>query len=182
MKVEVVGKNGFQPSDANKEYAIKKVSKIENYFEGTKELEARVVCKVYREFHKVEITIPTKNFIMRAEVADVDLYASIDKAIDKLLSQVRKYKTKVKSKSDKEGIKENLVTGDLDVESLEKEIIATQLVRNKEVELVPMTIEEAMSQMELLDHDFFIYLDKDTKTTNVIYLREDGHYALIETK
>lgn len=182
MKVEVVGKNGFQPSKANKEFAAKKLEKIENYFDGTTELEARVVCKVYREFHKVEITIPTKNLILRAEVSDTDLYAAIDKAIDKLTSQIRKYKTRVKTKMDKEGIKEVFAEDNLDVESLEKEILASQLVRNKEVELKPMNLDEAMAQMELLGHSFFIYLDKVTGKTNVLYLREDGDYAVIETR
>ncbi len=103
MRIEVVGKNGFHPSEANKDYAIKKLAKVESHFDEGKELEARVVCKVYKDYHKVEITIPTKSFIMRAEVTDIDLYAAVDRAIDKLLAQVRKYKTRVKEKNEKEG-------------------------------------------------------------------------------
>ncbi len=181
MKVEVVGKNGFTPSEANREYAAKKLAKLENYFDESVELEARVVCKVYPKFHKVEVTIPTKNAVLRAEVAEQDLYGAIDKTIEKLISQIRKYKTRVKTKSDKEGIKE-IFSGNFDAESLEKEIIASQLVRNKQIELTPMDLDEALKQMELLGHSFFIYLDKQTNKTNVLYIRQDGDYAVIETR
>lgn len=175
MKIEVVGKNGFQPSAQNKEYAEKKLAKIENFLDDSEELTARVVCKVYKQFHKVEITIPAKNLILRAEVSEQDLYAAIDKSIDKLQSQIRKFKTKTKSKMSKVGLKASFTETVEDDES-------HHLVRDKQIDLEPMTREEAIDQMELLGHDFFIYLDKETRKTNVIYLRDDGDYAIIETK
>ena len=182
MKIEVIGKNGFTPSAANREYAEKKLRKLEDFFGSDNDLRALVVCKVYnKQVHKVEITIPAKNLMMRAECSEQDLYAAIDKAVDKLLQQVRKYKTRVKSKLDKEGIKHQIPV-ELDVENLEHEMTAERIVKNKEIELEPMTLEEAISQMELLGHDFFVYLDKQTHKTNIIYLREDGNYANIETK
>ena len=181
MKIEVIGKNGFAPSAANREYAEKKLRKLEEFFGEESTLKALVVCKVYKQMHKVEITVPAKNLIMRAECCEQDLYAAIDKSIDKLLQQVRKYKTRVKSKLDKEGIKHQ-IPAELDVDDLAHEITAERIVKNKEIELEPMTMEEAISQMELLGHDFFVYLDKQTHKTNVIYLREDGNYANIETK
>lgn len=182
MKVEVIGKNGFTPSPANKEYAVKKLQKLEDFFGPNTELKANVVCKVYKTMHKVEVTIPTKKLIMRAECSEQDLYGAIDKAVDKLLQQVRKYKTRVKSKLDKEGIRSQISVDDFDAENLEKEMNAEKIVRNKEVQLEPMTLDEAISQMELLGHDFFVYLDKETHKTNVLYLRKDGKYANIETK
>lgn len=183
MKIEVIGKNGFAPSAANREYAEKKLRKLNDFFGEDNDLRALVVCKVYnKQIHKVEITIPTKNLTMRAECSEQDLYAAIDVAVDKLLQQVRKYKTRVKSKLDKEGIKTQIPVDSLDVENLEHELSAEKVVRNKEIELVPMTLEEAISQMELLGHDFFVYLDKQTHKTNVLYLRKDGNYANIETK
>ena len=106
MKIEVLGKNGFVPSQTNKDYAQDKLSKLEHYFQDQAELEARVVCKVYPEYHKVEVTIPTKNIILRAEAQDQDVYSALDKALDKLVSQIVKYKTRTKSKENKEGIKE----------------------------------------------------------------------------
>ena len=181
MKIEVIGKNGFTPSPANKEYAVKKLHKLEDFFGEDSNLKAVVVCKVYKTMHKVEVTIPTKNLIMRAECCERDLYAAIDRSVDKLLQQVRKYKTRVKSKLDKEGIKSQ-IKDDFDAENLQQEMNADRLVRTKEVELEPLSLEEAISQMELLGHDFFIYLDKTTHKTNILYLRKDGNYANIETK
>jgi putative sigma-54 modulation protein len=181
MIIEVIGKNGFTPSVANREYAEKKLKKLNDFFGSDNELRALVVCKVYKQMHKVEITIPTKNLTMRAECSEQDLYAAIDRVVDKLLQQVRKYKTRVKSKLDKEGIKHQ-IPAELDVENLEHEMTAERIVKNKEIELEPMTLEEAISQMELLGHDFFVYLDKQTHKTNILYLREDGNYANIETK
>jgi putative sigma-54 modulation protein len=181
MIIEVIGKNGFTPSVANREYAEKKLKKLNDFFGSDNELRALVVCKVYKQMHKVEITIPTKNLTMRAECSEQDLYAAIDRVVDKLLQQVRKYKTRVKSKLDKEGIKHQ-IPAELDVENLEHEMTAERIVKNKEIELEPMTLEEAISQMELLGHDFFVYLDKQTHKTNILYLRKDGNYANIETK
>ena len=181
MIIEVIGKNGFTPSPANREYAEKKLKKLNDFFGEESNLKALVVCKVYKQMHKVEITIPAKNLIMRAECSEQDLYAAIDRSVDKLLQQVRKYKTRVKSKLDKEGIKHQ-IPAELDVENLEHEITAEQIVKTKQIELEPMTMEEAISQMELLGHDFFVYLDKQTHKTNIIYLRRDGNYANIETK
>ena len=172
MKVEIVGKNGFAPSDANKEYAIKKLSKLKEQLSDYDNVTARVVCKVYKTYHKVEVTIPAKNIILRAEVTEADLYAAIDLVIDKLMKQIRRYNDKVKDKTGKPGIK------NAQVEGAEQQKIA----REKHVDLEPMTAEEALDQMELLGHDFFVYLDKETRKTNVIYLRADGDYAILETE
>lgn len=171
MKFEIVGKNGFTPSDANKEYVEKKLSKLQDFLSDYDNVTARVVCKVYKTYHKVEITIPTKNIILRAEVMEDTLYAAIDSAIDKLVKQVRRYNDKTKDKLGKKGIRS------LDVDAPQTE----KIVRDKHVDLEPMTREEAIDQMEMLGHDFFIYLDKETRKTNVIYLRTDGDYAVIET-
>ncbi len=172
MKVEVVGKNGFTPSDANKEYAVKKLTKLEGLITDYENVSARVVCKVYKAFHKVEVTIPTKNIILRAEVEETDIYAAIDGAIDKLMKQVRRYNDRTKDKLGKKGIR----SVEMGVPPKDERI-----VRDKNVDLEPMTRDEAIDQMELLGHDFFIYLDKETRKTNVIYVRNDGDYAVIET-
>ena len=183
MKVGVVGKNGFVPSQTNKEFAADKLKKIELYFQDQEELEARVVCKVYSEYHKVEVTIPAKNIILRAEATDQDVYSALDKALDKLVAQIKKYKTRVKTKDNKEGIKEVFNNEAFDAKALEKEIIASQLVRSKKVELTPLTVDEAIEQMELTGHDFYIFQNKDMNNAIcVIYTREDGDYAVIETK
>ena len=170
MKIEVVGKNGFTPSEANKEYAEKKLAKLQNYLSDYDNISARVVCKVYKDFHKVEVTIPSKNIILRAEVSANDIYSALDLAIDKLVKQIRRYNDKIKDKMGRDGIKNSLVSEE-----------DGRVVRKKEFNLEPMSVEEAIDQMEALGHDFFIYLDKSTRKTNVIYLRADGGYAVIET-
>ena len=181
MKIEVIGKNGFHPTKAIKEYAEKRFSKVISFFGPDIITEVRVVCKVYKDHHKIEVTIPAKNTILRAEVSDPDMYAAIDKANDKLVAQIRRHKDKLKTNLEREGIKQAYST-EFDAESLEKEVLASQLVKNKKVELKPMTSEEAIAAMELSGHNFYVYLDIKTEKTSVVYLREDGDYAVIETQ
>jgi len=170
MKVEVVGKNGFNPSDPIKKYATDKLSKLDKMLYDSENVSARVVCKVYKAFHKVEVTIPSKNIILRAEVSEADVYAAIDGAIDKLMKQVRRHNDKVKDKLGKQSIR------------MQADEEPKKITREKHLDLEPMTKDEAIDQMEALGHDFFVYLDKETRKTNVIYVRADGDYAVIETE
>ena len=174
MKVEIVGKNGFAPSEANRDYIEKKLTKLDGLVADSENLTARVVCKVYKQYHKVEVTIPAKNIILRAEVEQQDVYAAVDGAIDKLVNQVKRYNDRVKDKMGRKGIRTEAMVEEVPAEP-------QRVVRGKNVDLEPMTREEAIDQMELLGHDFFIYLDKETRKTNVIYVRNDGDYAVIET-
>ncbi len=178
MKVQVRGKNGLQITNAIESYASDKLSKVERYFK--EELDAFVVCKIYKDHHKVEVTIPTKFYTMRAEVANDDLYGAIDLAIDKLESQIRKNKTKItRSLQKKEGVSE-LFSDMLDIEALERELIAP--VRKKSIVLDHMSSEEAITAMDMLGHDFFIYIDEDSNKVSVSYLRNDGKHGVIETE
>ncbi len=181
MKFEVLGKNGFTPTDAIRAYAEKRFHKVVSFFGPEVINEVRVVCKVYKDHHKIEVTIPAKGTVLRAEVSDPDMYAAIDKANDKLVSQIRRHKDKLKNNLEKEGIKQ-AYSQEFDAESLEKDILATQLVKSKKIDLKPMTSEEAIAAMELSGHDFYVYLDKETSRTNVVYRRHDGDYAIIETQ
>ena len=178
MKVQVRGKNGFEVTDAIETYAEDKLGKVERYFR--EELDAFVVCKIYKDHHKVEVTIPTKFYTMRAEVSDDDMYAAIDLAIDKLESQIRKNKTKItRSLQKKEGVSD-LFADSLDLEALERELIAP--VKVKSIKLDDMSIDEAITAMEMLGHDFFIFRDESTSKTSIAYLRNDGKYGVIETE
>lgn len=179
MKVQVRGKNGFEVTDAIERYAVDKLSKIERYFR--EELDAFVVCKVYNDHHKVEVTIPTKYYTMRAEVGNPDMYGAIDLTIDKLESQIRKHKAKItRSLQKKEGVKA-IFNDNLDIEALERELVHTP-VRTKQIELELMSDEEAITALEMLGHDFYIYKNEDTEQVNVVYLRNDGRYGIIETE
>jgi putative sigma-54 modulation protein len=180
MKVEVVGKNGFTPSDRNKEFVTDKLAKIEQYFQDQKGLSARVLAKVYPGYHKVEVTIPTKNVTLRAEAKGEDLYSAVDFAIDKLERQIRKYKTRVKDHKGKDALKDTFVEGYFD--KPEKQEAPAELVKTKKMTLVPLADEDAINQLELTDHNFFVYLDQETLKPKVIYVRDDGNYAIIETE
>jgi len=181
MKFEVVGKNGFEPTNAIKAYAEKRFNKVISFFGPDVITEVRVLCKVYKDHHKIEVTIPAKGTVLRAEVSDQDMYSAIDKANDKLIAQIRRHKDKLKNNLEKEGIKQ-AYSQEFDAESLEKDILASQLVKSKKVDLKPMTSHEAIAAMELSGHDFYVYLDQDTQRTNVVYRRDDGDYAIIETQ
>lgn len=177
MKLDVRGKNGFEITDSIRGYLEKKLKKIEKVY--TEELEAFVVCNYYKDLTKVEITIPIKFITIRAEVEDKDLYAAIDRAIDKLEAQIRKNKHKMnRSLQERSGLKEAFMSDDFSLEELEKELISP--IKKKSIKLDILSLDEAITQMDLLGHDFFIYRNED-KEVCVLYLRDDGKYGLIET-
>ena len=171
MRVEVTGKNGFSPWNNVKEYAEKKLTKLQDLLPDYETTSARVVCKNYSSYQKVEVTIPSKNIILRAEVSADDLYQALDGAIDKLVAQIKKYNSKLKDKMGKQSMKYQ----DIDIPQGE-------VVRDKHLKLEPLSREEAIDQMELLGHKFFVYLDKETRKTTVLYQRDDGNYAVIVTE
>ena len=181
MMIEVIGKNNFVPTEAIKKYAEDKLQKVIRLFGEDTISKIRVVTKVYPDHHKVEVTVFAGKQNIRAEVQEPDMYAAIDLSIDKLVAQVKKNRDKLRSHLEKTGIKDVFST-EFDALALEKELQASTLVKNKKIELVPMTKEEAIMQMELSDHDFFVYLDLKTERTNVLYKRHDGDYAVIETE
>jgi len=179
MRVQVRGKNGFVVTDAISAYAEGKLDKVERFFK--EDLEAFVVCKIYKDHHKVEVTIPTKFYTMRAEVGNDDMYAAIDLAIDKLESQIRKHKSRItRSLQKKEGVKD-LFAEDLDLEALEKELVDSP-IRRKNIVLEKMSTEEAITAIEMLGHDFYIFKNEDNDKVSVLYVRNDQKYGLIETE
>lgn len=186
MNFNIRGEN-IEVTVALRDYIEKKVSKITKYFSENLKANAHVNIKVNKQNkHKVEITIPLKELVLRAEETTEDMYASIDLVVNKLERQIRKYKTKVNRKSREKGnIKDmflELVEQDdvhAEEENNENEI---EVVRSKRLNLKPMDVEEAILQMDLSDHDFFVFLDGETEVTNIVYKRKDGKYGLIETK
>jgi putative sigma-54 modulation protein len=183
MTIEVVGKNGLTITPAIENYAKDKLSKLEKFFTLGGELNARVLCKVYNDHHKVEVTIPSKHFTLRTEVADQNVYAAIDLSVDKLERQIKKFKGKVnKILREREGIEQFFVDDRAHTLGMEKEYLAKHIVRSKSLRLRPMSVEEAIDQLEMIGHDFYIFLDETKRTVSVLYVRGDGDYALIETE
>ena len=172
MNISVYGKN-IQLTDALKEVATKKISRLDKFF--YKDIEAKVVLSVERKKQKVEVTIPFNGRILRVEEASEDMYSSIDDAVESLEKQIRKHKTKLEDrKHSNESIKfEN-------VEPLDDMEEDFKVVKTKRFSVKPMSIEEAVLQMDLLKHDFFVFLNADTEEVNVVYKRKDANYGLIE--
>ncbi|SHE27487.1 ribosomal subunit interface protein [Atopostipes suicloacalis DSM 15692] len=195
MNYNVRGEN-IEVTPAIREYVESKVGKVEKYFDEVPEANAHVNLKIYSDrTGKAEVTIPLPNIVLRAEETSPDLYGSIDLVSDKLERQMRKYKTKINRKFRRQqtglpdAISPDLLeeTKDLDDEINEEvnggvdESEAIRIVRTKRFDLKPMNAEEAVLQMEMLGHDFFVFLDADTDSTNIVYKRDDGDYGLIET-
>ncbi|WP_373075976.1 ribosome hibernation-promoting factor, HPF/YfiA family [Streptococcus infantis] len=179
IKYSIRGEN-LEVTEAIRDYVVSKLEKIEKYFQADQELDARVNLKVYREkTAKVEVTIPLGSITLRAEDVSQDMYGSIDLVTDKIERQIRKNKTKIERKN-----RNKVSTRQLFTDTLVEETDAAQpkVVRSKQIDLKPMDLEEALLQMDLLGHDFFIYIDVEDETTNVIYRREDGDIGLLEVK
>lgn len=163
-------------TDAIKDYTENKLSRLEKYFKDD-EINANVLTRVRGNSQIVEVTIPTSKYVLRSEEENEDLYAAIDLVTDKLERQIRKNKTRL-NRNNKESVKEFNFDYDVKEEDDSKE----KIVKRKNIETKPMDEEEAILEMELLGHSFFVYKDMDTNNTCVLYKRKDGDYGLIETK
>ena len=176
MKITLRGKN-IEITEAIEEKVSEKLSKLDKYFIVSENVEAKVLVRTYPYGQKIEVTIPTEYVLLRAEVVDQDLYNAIDLVIDKLDGQIRKYKTRLNRKSKDNKLAFNLAS----IEPLEEEE-EDVLVKTKTITPKPMDMEEAIMQMELIGHSFFVYRDTETDAISIVYRRNDGDYGLIETE
>ncbi len=182
MLIEVVGKNGLKITEAMKNYAEDKISKIEKYFSNGEKLKVRVVCKVYKDHHKVEVSIPSKYFDLRVEVSENTIYSALDVSVDKLERQIKKHKGKINQfVKNRGGDKDYFNVKKEEEDALEREFIAKNIVKKKSLSLTSMTIAEAISNIELIGHDFYLFVNEENNLTSILYVRDDGDYALIET-
>lgn len=173
MKVRIVGKN-IEITRALKDVIEKKMSRMDKFF--MENVSATATLSVQKNVQKIEVIIPFNGVTLRAEEKNEDMYAAIDLVIDKLLGQVRKEKTKLQKRNYEDCLKfQNIM--DLEVEDGEED---PKIVKIKRFHMKPMSDEEAILQMELLGHDFFVYTSAVTEGVNVVYKRKDGNYGLIE--
>jgi len=173
MRFEIVGKNVTitEPMRAKIE---KKLSALQKYLLLDEDVTARVVARVYPASQKIEVTIPTKVGILRTEVEHEDIYSAVDIAIDKLEDQLRRQKTRLNRRH-----RDSLAEAFL-LEAEEEEIDIP--VKTKTLIAERMDLEEAIMQMELSNHDFYIYTDDESDRISVVYRRNNGGYGLIETE
>ena len=174
MKISVRGKN-IEITEAIESKISDKLSKLDKYFIVSDNVEAKVLCRVYPYGQKLEVTIPTEYVLLRAEVVDSDLYTAMDLVVDKLEGKIRKYKTILISKSKDNKLAFNLSS----IEDVETD--DDVLVKVKSITPKPMDMEEAIMQMELIGHSFFVYRDAESDSISIVYRRNDGDYGLIET-
>ncbi len=174
-KFTIRGKN-IEITPALRDYVEKKVGKITKYFEGVDEI--TVLLTVIKGKHIVEVTVPVQNVIIRGEESTADMYTSIDLVTDKLERQVRKYKNKLKQRLHKGGLREEAIEG---IPASEAEPLGEYpVIKAKRFVLKPMGVQEAIMQMNLLNHEFFVFRDDRTEDVCVVYRRWDGNYGLIE--
>ncbi|NLB89156.1 MAG: ribosome-associated translation inhibitor RaiA [Syntrophomonadaceae bacterium] len=176
MRLDIRGKN-IEVTDALKEYTTKRLSKLEKYIDEVKE--AQVALSVEGNIHKVEVTIPLNGVILRGEESTDDMYTSIDMVEDKLEKQLEKYKTKLYRTHRGVGFKK-AVRDEIEKELKESDTEPFKIVRTKKFALKPMDEEEAIMQMNLLGHSFFVFFNAESEEVNVVYKRKDGNYGLIE--
>lgn len=172
MKIIVTGKN-IVISDKIQDAIDKKFEKLGKYFAD--DIQANVVIHPEKSKVKMETTIVTKGTIFRAEDVAQDIFDCIDVVGDKLIKQMSKYKGKLlKRNKSKESVRFEMIP---EVDDIEE----GKVVKTKKYELTPMTTDEAIMQMEMLQHNLFVFLDEETDRVNVIYKRNDNDYGLLET-
>ncbi len=176
MKITMTGKQ-IELTPALKDRISDRFSKLDRYFH--KETEATVTLSVQREKQVIEATVYSGNLMVRVEEATDDMYVSIDNAVDILERQLRKHKTRIEKKLKKDtfdaSVLEQIPFGEIVPEEEEFKI-----VRTKRFETKPMSPEEAILQMNLLGHQFYIFTNAETGESNVVYRRKSGDYGLIE--
>ncbi len=163
-------------ADSSKEKLLSKVKKLGKFFAD--DTECRIVVSMQHEQMGVEITFPYKGFIIRAEAQDSDMLVAVDECLSNIDRQIRRNKTKLAKRLRDS----NLEQYDLDLGNhvSEPEEDEYKIIKVKHIGAKPMMVEEAILQMNMLGHDFFIFNNPDTMVANVVYKRKDGNYALIE--
>jgi putative sigma-54 modulation protein len=182
MRVTVKGKN-VHVSDSLKVYVENKLQKLSKYFSNIKD--AQVTQTIQRNWYVIEVQVEGDGVFLRAEDRSPDMYACVDAIVEKLEKQVKRFKGKLMLHP-REGVGAAMAAEVAPAEPLDEITEADEeeplpgIVRTKRFAIKPMTPDEAAMQMELLNHDFFVFLNGETDQINVLYRRKDGNYGLIE--
>lgn len=175
MKFTIRGEK-IQVTDSIKNYIESKIGKLDKYFDNPESIEAHALIKVKDNNQIIEVTIPVNKFTIRAEEKNKDLYAAIDLVVDKLERQIRKNKTRIKDRYKKEEKIDFIFNFEI-----EEEENKNNIVKRKNIEIKPMDEEEAILQMELLNHDFFMFKNIDEDCISVLYRRKDGKFGILNS-
>lgn len=174
MNIMIRGKH-IEVTDALKAYVLKRVGKLEKYSDEF--MDVKVTLLVEENRHRVEVTAPIHGMILRGEEESADMYASIDLVIEKLERQIDKYRTRINKRMRSKVLKDHEPEHpvDLDLEDEDEKV-----VRIKKFMLKPMSVDEAIMQMNLIGHNFFVFTSSDSHAVNVVYRRHNGDYGLLE--
>jgi putative sigma-54 modulation protein len=179
MDVAVKGRN-ISVTEALEKYALEKVERVRKFFDEDKSASRAEVELIHERNPSIpdpevaEATMFINGTVLKAREASADMYASIDKMCDKLERQVKRYRWHGQSKNDQDSPEPQPFVVD------EEDEVEARIVRSKQFQMKPMEAGEAALQMELLDHDFYVFTSADSNEINVIYRRRDGNYGLIE--
>ena len=173
MKVAIRGKN-IEVTAALREYVEKRLGKLTRYFD--EELDAQAELSVVKDKSTIELTCFVDGIVLRGVETNPDMYAAIDLVVDKIIRQIHKHKTRLAKRFKKQGA----FHPEVEVPEKPIEEDTLEVVRRKRFSVRPMDVEEAILQMNLVGHDFFMFFNSETETYNVVYRRHNGSYGLIE--
>ena len=178
MKLQIVAKNNMEVSEMLESYVEKKIGKLDRYLptidEGKVEI-SREGAKVPEHRFTVQVTLESRGVLIRAQEKSNDIRAAIDKVADVLSKRVERYKGKLYDKGRGASFARQAASVQTD-----EVMPPRRVVKSKRFLVKPMPVDEAVNQMELLGHDFFLFMDADTEKLNLLYRRENGDYGLIE--
>lgn len=175
MKINVRG-DKIEVTKSIKEYISEKISKLDKYFTKESDIKCSAILRVKNDIQTIEVTIPTSKFTLRAEESNNDLYAAIDLIVDKLERMIRKNKTKLTNHY------KNIPTFEMNLDYEEETSENQKIVKRKNVSSKPMDEDEALLQMDMLNHDFFAFKNIDEECVSVIYKRKDNSVGIINIK
>ncbi len=175
IRINISGKN-LEITEALRGYVEKKVAKLEKYLNDNQAFSAEVMLRTERGIHIAEVTMSLSGVILRGEGKTGDMYTSVDAAVDRIERQFNKFRTKLGRRVPGPKLGEVVAPTQGEVEE------EPRIVRTKRFALKPMDVEEAVMQMELVGHDFFVFRDADSGDVSVVYKRRDGNYGLIESQ
>ena len=179
MKLNIRGEK-LTVTQSMKSYVTEKLSKMDKYFENPDEINTNVLIRVKGLEQIIEVTALTKRFTLRAEESNEDFYAAVDLVINKLEKQIRRNKDRLNNKY--KNIDKLEFNFDYEVEEEEEENTNPVIVKRKDISMKPMDEEEAILQIELLNHDFFVFKNIDEECVSVIYKRKDNNFGIINMK
>ncbi len=170
MNILIKGRN-IDVTPALREYIEKKLSRLEKFMDIN---DVNVTLAVEKNMHRIEVTLQLNGYILRGEEVSGNMYGSVDLVADKLETQMVRYKEKIQKRNKRKKVLAEVAFAE------EAPVPDDELVRVKRFPIKPMTLEEAVMQMNMLGHSFFVFTNSETEMVNVVYTRKDGKYGLLE--